>query len=245
MVDIHCHYLYGVDDGPDVIEDTILMMEEASKQGITDIIMTPHYRRGMFYYHTEDVEKNFAAVRQLSSQYGVTVYLGCEYHVNSDIVANLDRHRVHTLGDSPYVLTEYKTDSEPSYIRAMSREVVSAGYIPIIAHVERYEKLYRDINIFAELRDLGAMIQVNADALLGHDGFSAKKFTRNLVKRRLVDFVASDAHDMKKRGIHMAEAYKLVSKKFGEEMAKRIFVHNGHEIIRSAVTLGESYDEQY
>lgn len=108
-IDIHNHTLFGVDDGPNHIQESLDMLREADLQGIREIILTSHYRHGMFRYELDEIERNFAELlKQVEeNQINVRLYLGCEYHVDSDIFEHIQEGRVHTLADTEYVLTKY------------------------------------------------------------------------------------------------------------------------------------------
>ena len=90
MIDIHCHLLYGVDDGAKTIEESVAMLEAAKEQGISAMILTPHYRHGMFAYPKEEIEEHFRILEPYAQKLGIYLALGTEYHVNSHIVEALD-----------------------------------------------------------------------------------------------------------------------------------------------------------
>lgn len=136
---------------------------------------------------------------------GIELKLGTEYHVATDMIDAFYGGRCHTLADTQYILTEYSHSSEYSFIYKMTREAIFAGYIPVIAHVERYECL-RDISRIEDLQELGALIQVNADSVLGIDGRHFKRYTKKLLKAGLVDVIASDSHGTKERVCNMKNA---------------------------------------
>ena len=112
MIDIHCHLLYGVDDGAKTIEESVAMLEAAKEQGISAMILTPHYRHGMFAYPKEEIEEHFRILEPYAQKLGIYLALGTEYHVNSHIVEALDSGRCRTMAGSRYVLCEYSHDSE-------------------------------------------------------------------------------------------------------------------------------------
>ena len=116
MIDIHCHLLYGVDDGAKTIEESVAMLEAAKEQGISAMILTPHYRHGMFAYPKEEIEEHFRILEPYAQKLGISLALGTEYHVNSHIVEALDSGRCRTMAGSRYVLCEYSHDSEYAYI---------------------------------------------------------------------------------------------------------------------------------
>lgn len=231
IVDMHCHLLYGVDDGAKTIDESIEMLQIAADQGITDIILTPHYRHGMFAYPTDLVRENYNKLVPHAEGLGINLYLGCEYHVNSRILEYLESGRCLTLAEGEYVLAEYSYDTPFSYIKETVHQLLNHGYIPVVAHVERYGCFIKEPFLAEELSDLGALIQVDANAVLGMEGRPGKKCCRTLLKNDLVDLVGSDSHDTKDRANHMQECYRYVSRKFGESMAQRIFDITPHKII--------------
>ncbi len=231
MVDMHCHLLYGVDDGPSTMEESVQMLVEAKKQGIDQIILTPHYRHGMFAYPNKEIEEHFSKLMLYAQKIGMQIYLGTEYHVNTQIVEAFDKGRCHTMAGTRYVLTEYAYHSEYSFMKQMTQELIFHSYRPIIAHVERYDCMVEDVERVYELQRMGALIQVNADAVLGLDGYGAKKYTKKLLKEGLADMIASDSHGMNKRACHMEKCYAYVEKKFGTDYAAELFVKNPSEIL--------------
>lgn len=235
MIDIHCHLLYGVDDGPTTIEESQAMLQEAHRQGIEALILTPHYRHGMFAYPKEIVAQNYRALKPYAEELGMTLALGTEYHVNSRIVEALDAGRCETLAGSRYVLTEYSHDSEFSYIYHMTQELILHGYIPVLAHVERYACMSEDMGRAAQLRELGGWIQLNADAVLGMEGMSIKKFCKKMLRESLVDMIASDSHGIRKRACHMGKCREFLEKKYDEEYAQRLLRENPLRIISGSI----------
>ena len=78
MIDIHCHLLYGVDDGAKTIEESVAMLEAAKEQGISAMILTPHYRHGMFAYPKEEIEEHFRILEPYAQKLGISLALGTE-----------------------------------------------------------------------------------------------------------------------------------------------------------------------
>lgn len=231
LVDIHCHLLYGVDDGAKSLEESIKMLDVAVEEGISDVILTPHYRHGMFVYPGDIIRKHFLQLQLESAKRGVNLHLGCEYHVNSRIIEYLEEKRVLSLAGSEYVLTEYAHDSEETYIREMSMQLLCCGYVPVIAHVERYHAFRSHHGLAEDLRRQGVWIQVNADAVLGKNGFGTRRFCKQLLSQNLVDVIASDSHDTEKRRNHLGECYDFVAKHYGDTMANKLMDSNPRKII--------------
>lgn len=232
MVDIHCHALYGVDDGAKSIEESLSMIQIENSQGIDAIVLTPHYRYNMFEYPVEKIKRHFARLKSEAEQIGTALYLGCEYHVNSRMIDALQEGECFSLAGGDFVLTEYSFATEFSYIYSQTRKLISYGYIPIVAHVERYDCFLKSPKLCMELSNTGAYIQVNADSILGMAGKTGEKFCRKILKKGWVDIVASDAHGKDVRACHLKECKEYVARKYGEDYAERIFCDNPRKVIQ-------------
>lgn len=231
MVDIHNHTLYEVDDGAKSKEESLAMLQMAADQGVDAIVLTPHYRHGMFGFPKEEIEAHYRELLAPAERMGISLYLGCEFHVNSRIVEYMSSGRCLTLAGSDYILTEYDFTTEYDYIYDQTKMLLSSGYLPVIAHVERYGCLLEDPQLCRELSHTGALIQINADSVLGIDGKVPEKFCKKLLKNQWADIVASDAHGVKQRASHMGKCYTSVAKKYGEDYADLLFEETPRRII--------------
>ncbi len=231
MIDIHCHLLYGVDDGARNRKESIQMLKSAKAQSIDAMILTPHYRKGMFKHPNEEIEEHFRDLKTAAKEIGIDIYLGTEFYVNSSIITYLQKGRCRTLADTEYVLIEYGYDTEFAYIKSTVQELLLNGYIPVIAHAERYGCLREKIDRVQLLRKMGAMIQVNADAILGIDGFLTKGIVKKLLKERLVDFVASDSHGIKERVNNLGKCRDYLYKKYDSDYVEEILEKNARALI--------------
>ena len=228
MIDIHSHVLPGVDDGARDTQQAIEMLRIMYDEGIREAILTPHYHRGHMQKDLSTVKSRFD---ELSYRAGeddkaskIKLHLGCELYYYPSAVDWLEEGRVSSMAGSDYVLLEFGYTMEKRAIIEGVSNVVRAGYIPILAHVERYEGLgFKSSNI-RELIECGAYIQVNSEAV--GFGFGAKKFVRRLFKENLVHFVGTDAHDTKGRRPRLKRAAGYIRKHFGEETYRRIFFDN-------------------
>ena len=231
MIDIHTHLLYGVDDGAKNLEESVMMLEDAKKQGIEKCILTPHYRHGMFAYDKEKIEENFEILKKEAEKIGIEIYLGCEFHVDSKLFEYLQAERCYTLAKASYVLTEYSYTTEYKYIREHTRRLIAYGYTPVIAHAERYECFLKKPALCEEISDMGALIQINADSVLGLMDRKTQKFCKKALKEGWIDVVASDSHGIKHRINNMAKARDFIEKKYGDSYAKYIFLETPLKIV--------------
>jgi protein-tyrosine phosphatase len=232
MIDIHCHVLYGVDDGSVDLQISQLMIDQMAQMGVTAVIATPHYRRHMFSYPEEQIEEAYQVLREYAASKQISLFPRCEYHVDHDIFDHLETGRVHSLADTSYVLTEYSYSDSLDRILSYTQELILRGWKPVIAHAERYEVFHRKPRLAEEVVDAGAQIQVNANSILGLDGRAVKKASRKFLDLDLVSYIASDAHDLVERASHMGECFSFVRKKYGEEAAKELFEENPGRILR-------------
>lgn len=231
MIDIHCHALYGVDDGAKSLEESLSMIRQAKSQGTEAVILTPHYRHGMFRYPVEQILEHFDRLKHQAESLGVELYLGCEYHVNSRIIEALQTSPCFLLAGGDHVLTEYSFDTEYSYIYGQTKKLISYGYIPVIAHIERYDCFLKKPKLCLELANAGALIQVNADSVLGMNGKAGERFCRKILKNQWAGIVASDAHGSDRRASQLGKAMEYIAKKYGEDYAELLFYGNPKKII--------------
>lgn len=235
LIDMHCHIIPGVDDGAKTKKDMdeLLLMEY--KSGVRKIVLTPHYRKGMFEPDEREVEKGLEEIRQSIQELGIEmeVYLGCEYHANSDMVQELKENKRFRMNGSKYILVEFSSQHNFSKVRNWIYELVKAGFQPIIAHVERCPAAVEKKELVEELVELGAWIQVDAGAILGEDGWRMKTISRRLLKEELIHFIGSDAHDCHKRRPNLKECYSYVVKKKGDQYAQELFFDNPRVLLKS------------
>lgn len=191
MVDMHVHILPGVDDGAKDADMTRAMMRRAADAGITLMIATPHV------YRADDQLKNRQALRMTRSvahECGIALNLGCEFNyraLRSSGMQNLDAF---CLSGTPCLLLEFANDHLMPRWDAVISEIMDNGYLPIIAHPERYGYVQRDFAIAQEMHDLGCEMQVDACGLMAGLFSAERRTARKLLKEGLVSYIASDAH---------------------------------------------------
>lgn len=236
IADIHCHILPKIDDGAESIEEAKQMLLRQYADGVRMIIATPHYREGMFEPSMKDVIRHFRGMRKVAARLTpeLRLYLGCEYHSNSRMTEDLRKKRRPVMAGSSYVLTEFSSAHTFERIRNQTYELISEGYRPIVAHIERYPCLEKDMDRVEELVRLGAYIQCNASAVMGDAGTQLKKYCRRVMEADLLHFIGSDAHGVRYRTPNLGPCAKYVSKKMGQSYAEKIFWRNPCNILREA-----------
>ena len=232
LIDIHCHILPKVDDGPDSVEESLKILKDMRRQGIQHVIVTPHYRPEMFEPSMKRVIYSYRHLRDIAYEMGVSMSLGCEYYRNEQIIDHMDNRKRPSMAGSRYVLIEFSMNDLFPTVRNYVYELVTHGYQPIVAHVERYFCCQKMEKI-QELKDMGALIQVNAGSVLGEEGWKLKKFCLELMKKDLIDFIASDTHNTSDRKLNLKKCASYVTKKMGKQYAERIFFNNPLNILKN------------
>lgn len=236
LMDIHSHILPGLDDGARDMEETMQMAGQADQEGISVIIATPHYGRRNPGYDPGRAEQVFDAVKKCMRQEypHMKLYMGNELYYSFGILEDVKAGRAKTIGGTDYLLVEFSTDAEYEFLAEAVRSCVREGYRPILAHVERYGCLYKDIGRIDALIEQGAYMQVNARGFLS-SGRSDKRrsWCRVLLMEGLVHFVASDCHNANSRKPVMHSAVEEIVKIAGIDEARRIINANIIKLIRN------------
>jgi len=233
--DIHCHILFGVDDGSKDREQSLRMIDIAYQEGIRAIILTPHYNRRYFDNSIEDVTKVYEDLcQEAGAKYpDMKLYLGNEIYYTEHTLEKLESKEILTMAGGSYILVEFSNYVELTKLNHAVTKLVQYGYKPVIAHVERYECLMKKPDYIETLTEMGAYIQVNAGSVIGKSGSKAKKMVRRLLKEQQVHFVATDAHRDDSRAPHISKCKNYIEKKYGYEYMEELFVHNPECIINN------------
>ena len=242
MIDIHSHIVFEVDDGPKTIEDSRALLEESYRQGVRTIISTSHRRKGMFETPEAKIEENFKQVQELAKEIAddLTVLYGAEIYYTSDILDKLEQGKIPRLADSQYALIEFSMITPYKEIHTALSNVLRLGVTPVVAHIERYHCLENDEKKVRDLINMGCYTQINSSSVLKPKLFGdtykfMKKRARYFLERDLVHIVASDMHNLDGRPPYMKEAYEIVSKKYGQDKARELFILNPEKVIKDQI----------
>lgn len=239
FVDIHTHILPGVDDGAANMEQALELLRMSREDGIGAVVLTPHYRSRFQQNSPERVMQSFEALCQEAHQRypQMELYLGSEVAYVRDVTEKLGDGTVLTLNDTHYVLLEFDTNCYRSRVIDGVLEVLNCGYVPIIAHVERYSIFRKKASLIDEVLDMGALIQLNANGVMGKLGFGVKRYCHRLLKTHKVHFVASDAHDTESRRPQLKACYERIAKKYGKSYAAALFYENARAMLAGEETI--------
>ena len=232
-IDMHSHILPGMDDGSRSMSQTLRMLEIAVSEGISTMIATPHNMPGKGCPLGSVVRRKVDELRQTVEQEGIPLEIvaGTEYYYREEVLDILENGEGVTLGNSDCVLVEFEPMAEKNYIRNALRNILGLGYRPVIAHVERYARLMEDVSVLGDMRKNGILVQVNAMSVTGDNGRQAKKDVRSLLKKGLIDFVATDAHSDGRRAPFMEKCADVLYKKYGGQYADRLLFGNAENFL--------------
>ena len=219
FVDIHSHFVYGLDDGARTITEMETMLDAAHADGVVSLFATPHVTPGMKPFDAEKYESHLNQARRYCRDrgYNMQLFSGAEILYTPMLQQYCMEHRLPTLGDSEFVLMEFvpgvKLQELESALTLMKRN----GYIPILAHIERYNCLYRG-KTAAKLKErYNVRYQVNANTVLSDQGYFRTRKIRSWFENELVDFIASDAHNVQTRRTKLRKAFSTLKKQYGQQ----------------------------
>lgn len=224
MIDIHCHILPGLDDGPDSMEETLEMCRLSVERGMTGIIATPHMFNGMFPTDRKSILESYALVRDVLASEGVPLklYAGADLHLVPGLGEKIQNNSALTLNDGRYFLLEFPSRLLPPNLNQVVEELIFLGYIPIITHPERNEAILKREEILFDLIHLGALCQITAMSLTGEFGKRCERFARTIIEAGAVHFIASDAHSTGWRSPGLDSAVRVAEQLIGRESARRL-----------------------
>ena len=177
IVDVHCHIMPGIDDGSRDITETLKMLKIAQSEGITHMIATLHFKSGHRNASPQNVKELIQSGGKVAAAQGtdIKLYQGNEILFHDEMCEELDNGRISRINGTDYVLVEFMPSDPYQYIRNSLDEIMSEGYQPVIAHVERYGCMVDDIENVRRLSRMGVEIQVNASSITGDTGKEIKK----------------------------------------------------------------------
>ena len=242
MIDIHSHIIYGVDDGPKTIEESRNLLMNAYNQGVRTIVATSHRRIGMFETPEDSIEKNFKSVQKLAKEIAsdLTILYGAEIYYSSELMDKLEKKLIPSINGTSYVLIEFNRNKTFWEIKNGLMNILRLGFTPIIAHVERYQVFDMNEDYLKEIINMGCYTQINSSSVLKQKWFNDKnklhkRRAKYFLDRDLVHFVASDMHHLSERPSFMKKAFDFISKKYGRNKAKKLFVDNPKMIITNQI----------
>ncbi|WP_458411736.1 tyrosine-protein phosphatase [Schinkia sp. CFF1] len=232
MIDIHCHILPCIDDGPASMEASLEMAKQAAEQGIKTIIATPHHKNGSYENPKHTIIQAVETYNNRLKAEGIdlTILPGQENRIFGEIPEDYEAGTIQTIADTPYILIELPSSHVPRYTERVLFDLQVKGLKPIIVHPERNAEIINHPDSLYHLVEKGIFTQVTASSVTGHFGKKIQKFTFDLIEAQMAHFVASDAHNVTSRSFKLRDAYEELEKVFGME-ARFYFQENAELVV--------------
>ena len=223
FVDIHSHFLPGIDDGAKNLDNSIELITKMASYGIKNIITTPHVLGDVYQNSSETIKEKLEEVRaelKKRNMNAISLRAAAEYMMDEQFSVLLENDDILTLKDN-FVLVEMSYFSAPINLYDILFEIQVKGYKPVLAHPERYNFFHTNIDNYYKLKKAGCLFQLNLLSLTEQYGKGVQKMSEKLLKENLYDFVGTDTHHKK----HL-ELLKKIGNKKNLEKIKHLLDNN-------------------
>ena len=234
MIDMHCHILPEFDDGASGPEEAIAMAHMAADSGVTAIVATPH-----FPGKADSLERIPAlldryewlrrAVR--SQRLPLKIYPGAEILCLPDTLDLAKDHSLPTIGNTVFLLTEFYFDESFSQMSRLLEGLSKEGYIPVVAHPERYHAIQEDPKLLKQWYEKGYVLQLNKGSILGSFGPEPEEAAAAMLEMGLAHLIASDAHSARRRTPHMGALGLWMEENCDPDYARLLLAENAARLL--------------
>lgn len=235
MIDLHCHLLPGIDDGPDSLEQAVSLCRALVNNGITHAVVTPHIHPGRWDNDKSSIEQAYDILTSALSSEPVSLQLamGAEVRVSDEILGMVLANRIPFLGQwqgKQVMLLEWPHSHIPIGSDKLIEWLIKRDIIPMIAHPERNKDVIRRSEKLQPFIDMGCLFQLTAASVVGNFGEGAQVRAHEFLQAGLVTIVATDAHNEKGRKPLLAEARQEIAAMIDEATATLLVHDNPWEI---------------
>lgn len=222
MIDLHCHLLPGIDDGPETLDQAIALAVHAVKSGITHAVVTPHVHIGRYQNDLPSIGRDLAKFQgELDSlKIPLKLGLGGEVRLGAEIIDLVAESRIPFLGERDgyrIMLLEFPHGHIPVGADKFVAWLLKSRIRPLIAHPERNKEIMDDVNKLTPFVTMGCMLQVTAGSVEGRFGEHARERAVDLLRRGWVSVLASDAHNMEHRPPELEPGRRAAAEIVGEQ----------------------------
>ena len=229
MIDLHCHILPGIDDGPVDMQTSIDMAMIAAEDGIETIVATPHIK---------DILHSTFKLRALVSQLNIYLELQnipVKVLLGGDVFAllNPSHFKDYTINNSRYILLEFPHNYLPSNNKDILFSLALNGICPIITHPERNLAIIKKPDLLLDMLYGNVLVQITAGSLTGKFGRDEQACARYLLRKEAVHFIATDAHSSEFRRPVLSEGVEYAGKILGKERAMKLVRDNPEAVLKN------------
>ncbi len=236
VIDIHSHIIQGLDDGSKDIDISLDMARIYLENGINKVIATPHHiEKDNFLVEGSKESLDILKDQLEKNNLDLKVYLGSEVYIYPDMLKDMEEDKIMTLNGSRYLLIEFPIRDIPLYVESIIYGLLIKGYIPIIAHPERYLKVQENPNILYTLLKNGAMAQLNLSSLEGFYGKTARRTAKTLLRHKMIQFIATDAHNNTGRSPQVQKSLKILKNIVSSRDYRLLTSENANNILEDKI----------
>lgn len=215
--DLHSHLIPGIDDGAQTMDESIILIQRMMDFGFKKLITTPHIMADYYRNTTDIILKGLDGLRNelVKRNIGIEIEAAAEYYLDETFESKLEKNDILTIGGK-YVLFELSFVNYPKNLFEIIERIKDKGYLPLLAHPERYPYLASGLENYQQIRDSGCYLQLNTVSLTGYYGKPTQKIAEEMVDNYMIDFIGSDLHrmkhaDMMYQALKMPYVYKLLT----------------------------------
>ncbi len=230
FIDIHCHLLHGLDDGPRTLDVAAHMCGVAHAAGTVAVVSTPHSNHRFAFSPQKTAAVREELERRIAQP--LSLFTGCELEMSLEpLQAAIENPRPYTLNRSRYLLVELMAMGMPPHLERVFARLRDRGVVPVVAHPERNAHLQGHPDLLGAWVERGCLAQLTGDSLTGRLGPRIRTAALDLLRRRVVHFVASDGHDPIRRPPRLIEAYRMVQQTLSPALAELLFIRNPRAVV--------------
>ncbi len=227
MIDLHCHYLPGIDDGAQTLSEALELARAAVADGITTAVMTPHVHPGRYENNQSCISQEVIHFRQILAEEDIPLKIisGGEVRLSPEVIDLVEMDELPYIGlidGYRVVLIEFPPDHIPVGADKLIQWLFGRHIRPMIAHPERNKDVMRNMEKIYPFVAVGCMLQITAGAVIGQFGRLAQECSLGMLEREWVTVLASDAHNIKNRPPNMSLARDYLVKWRGESIANQL-----------------------
>jgi protein-tyrosine phosphatase len=238
MIDLHCHILPGIDDGPAAMEETKRMLAIAKSEGISVIAATHHFMddNATIDFYLESLEYGIRQIQPIIEDLNLDIKIvkGAEVYI-SPFLYQLEGLERLCINGSRYLLLELPMLDIPQYTEEVIYQLQIRGITPIIAHPERNQRIMGNPNLFYKMVEYGALGQVNTGSITGFFGKKVQKCARILLENNMVHVVGTDAHSAGRRAPRIKKADGMLNKWLGSQTADMLINRTPAALLKDVV----------
>jgi protein-tyrosine phosphatase len=236
MIDLHCHLLHGIDDGPDTLAQSLELCRMAAADGITHAVVTPHIHPGRWGNTRQSIDQACSRLQVLLDQNNIPLLLGFagEVRLTDRILQQIASEEIPFYGEVDgyqIMLLEFPHSHVIPGSQKLAKWLLGHGIRPLIAHPERNRQIMRDGSLLQPFLDLGCWLQVTGGAVTGDFGEMAQSIAHQLLDSDQVAVLASDGHNTLARPPVLSRTFDYIAAKYGIDRATRLMLDTPAAIV--------------